>query len=52
MKIDKVKINSGIALLIGFIGSAVANRADELARDEMKKEIEEDVLKKLEERDS
>lgn len=47
MKFDKVKLVSMVAMGVGFIGTIIANRADEMARDQMRDEIKEEVLSEL-----
>lgn len=52
MKGNKAKILAGVALVIGFIGTLLANKSDEMAREEMKAELKDEILNELSERDS
>ena len=47
MKFDKVRIISMIAMAVGFAGSLIANKADELAREQMRDEIKDEVLSEI-----
>jgi len=44
---NKGKILMALALGLGFIGNILANKSDELSREEMKKELKSELLSEL-----
>ena len=52
MKRSKAEILSVLALIIGGIGTLVAHKSDEVARDELKAELKDEILNELQKRDS
>lgn len=51
-KPSKAQIVGAIAMIIGFIGTQIGNKSDDMARDEMKAELKEEILSELNERES
>lgn len=51
-KPSKAQVVGAIAMIIGFIGTQIANKSDDMARDEMKAELKEEILSELSERES
>lgn len=49
---SKAKLVAAIAMIIGGIGTLISNKAEDLARDEMKAELKEELLNELSEGDS
>lgn len=49
---SKAKLIATIAMIVGGIGALISDKADGLARDEMKAELKEELLNELKEGDS
>lgn len=52
MKWSKAKILATLALIIGGIGTLISEKSDEMAMDEMKAELKNEILNDLQKRDS